>query len=261
VLYLNALSDNEIRSVIKRKLGIESGSIAAERILSTSNLKELARKPVLIELLLAALDEVDPGLIQNQTLVYLYSTNRLLLRNISEEKTFTSMRDKVMFLGELAWQLIKTNTTQIHYTDFPEHVRSIFGDRIQDDHDLDYWSHDLRTQTLLHRNAAGYFEFAHKSLAEYFVALRFGIELGAIEDLYPMTYGVSALQGGIDWQACTVGKLASSFGLYPLRSSSITAVTDFLVEMMSSKSHDNLSLCSMNAVLIRLWRQDGFLEI
>jgi hypothetical protein len=59
VLYLEPFSDDQIREVITRRLGAEEGPAVAERILETENLAEMARKPVLIELLLAALDEVS----------------------------------------------------------------------------------------------------------------------------------------------------------------------------------------------------------
>jgi len=64
----------------------------------------MARKPLLVELLLAALDDVGPEVLTNPAQVYLYATNRLLLRNMDAQRTFTSTRDKLYFLCELAWR-------------------------------------------------------------------------------------------------------------------------------------------------------------
>ena len=72
--------------------------------------------------------------------------------------------------------------------DIPERISTYFGDRIKDQHELDTWDYDLRNQTLLHRNAAGYYEFAHKSLAEYFVAFKFAAELGCLAAEFAQTY-------------------------------------------------------------------------
>src|SRR5438876_10242575 len=79
------------------------------------------------------------------------------------------MKRKRIYLGELAWEMIRSGNLRIHYKSIPERIKSYFGDRIKDQHELDVWESDLRSQTLLHNNA-GYFEFAHKSLAETFGA-------------------------------------------------------------------------------------------
>lgn len=172
VLYLQKLSPQQIARVIRNRLGEEKGDRAAKKILQIPRLAEMASKPVLIELLLAALDEVSVDDLHDQTKVYEYACDRLLLRNILTERTFTSTEDKVVFLCELAWEMVTSGSLLIHYTAFPSRIRTYFGDRVKDQHELDTWDYDLRSQTLLHRNAAGYYEFAHKSLAEYFASRR-----------------------------------------------------------------------------------------
>jgi hypothetical protein len=77
---------------------------------------------------------------------------------------------------------------RFHYTDIPDRIKTYFGERIADQHELDTWDFDLRNQTLLHRNAAGYYEFAHKSLAEYFVAFKFAAEIGCLAPAFTETY-------------------------------------------------------------------------
>jgi NACHT domain len=188
VLYLEPLSDPQIRDVIAKRTGSVQGALVADKIMSLLNLAEMARKPVLLELLLVALKEVSSDALKNPTQVYLYATNKLLLRNITAEKTFTSTSDKVFFLCELACEMLKTNELRMHYRSIPERIKSYFGDRIADQHELDSWDYDLRAQTLLHRDAAGYYEFAHKSLAEYFVALKFAAEIGCLDHRFLSAY-------------------------------------------------------------------------
>jgi hypothetical protein len=188
VLYLEPLSDLQIRDVIAKRVGSVQGALVADKIMSLVNLAEMARKPVLLELLLVALEEVSSEVLTNPTQVYLYATNKLLLRNITAEKTFTSTSDKVFFLCELACEMLKTNELRMHYRSIPERIKSYFGDQIADQHELDSWDYDLRAQTLLHRDAAGYYEFAHKSLAEYFVALKFAAEIGCLDQRFLNAY-------------------------------------------------------------------------
>ncbi|MGA2957427.1 MAG: hypothetical protein ABSF48_17090, partial [Thermodesulfobacteriota bacterium] len=81
VLYLGSFSDEQIRQVMIQRLGAVDGEATAERIMKTKNLAERARKPLLVDLLLAALDEVRADLLEYPAHVYLYATNKLLLRN------------------------------------------------------------------------------------------------------------------------------------------------------------------------------------
>lgn len=173
VLYLEPFSPPQIREMLVKRLGLARGNETADRVLENPNLADMARKPVQMELLLSVLDKVDPSELETPTQVYRYAAENLILRNISTKRTFTSTSDKVFFLCELAWEMITTRTLSIHYSEFPNHIRTHFGDRIKDQYELDNWDYDLRSQTLLHRNAAGYYEFAHKSLAEFFAALKY----------------------------------------------------------------------------------------
>lgn len=239
VLYLEPFNDEQIRKVISLRMDSESGSAMADRILKAKNLAEMARKPVLIELLLAALDEVNADVLENSSKVYLYATNKLLLRNITAEKTFTSTSDKLYFLCELAWQMISSDNMRVHYKAIPEMIKAYFGDRIKDQHELDTWDYDLRSQTLLHRNVvgAGYYEFAHKSLAEYFVALKFAAELGCLPLEFTQTYSEANGQFcKIPFEQKNITFLAKSFGAIPLKNAKMHAVNQFLWEMITKDS-------------------------
>jgi hypothetical protein len=229
VLYLKPFNDDQIRQVITLRLGAKDGAPVAERILKEPNLAEMARKPVLIELLLAALDEVDDSVLENPAKVYLYATNKLLLRNIETKRTFTTTADKLYFLCELAWEMIKSGELRIHYTSIPERIKAYFGERIKDQHELDTWDFDLRNQTLLHRNAAGYYEFSHKSLAEYFIAFKFASELGCLSTEFSQTYcEVEGEPCKIPIEQKDISKLNESFGAIALTDERMHAVKNLI---------------------------------
>lgn len=240
VLYLDPLGPDKIREIIIRRVGKEQGVDIATKILNARNLAEIARKPLLIELLLAALNEASVDILQNQSQVFLYATHSLLLRNITAEKTFTSTSDKLYFLCELAWEMIKSGELRTHFTSFPERIKAYFGSRIQDQHELDTWDYDLRSQTLLHRDAAGYYEFAHKSLAEYFVALKFAAELDCLNESFSQTYC------DVDGRPCqvfiapkTMGELSGTFGFVAFNQGS-EEILNFLVPMLSTEATGKL---------------------
>jgi hypothetical protein len=241
VLYLEPFSPEQIRRVIIGRIGEINGPAVADKILKTENLAEMAQKPVLIELLLAALDEVSGEALENPAQVYLYATNKLLLRNIDTQRTFTATADKVFFLCELAWEMIRSGELRIHYASIPERIKTYFGERIKDQHELDTWDFDLRSQTLLHRNSAGYYEFAHKSLAEYFVAFKFCCEIRCLEKIFREAYCESdGRPSKLPDEQNDFTFLAKTFGLMSLTSPQMNAVRSFLKGMVAKNSSSRL---------------------
>ena len=241
VLYLEPFNNDQIRQIITLRIGSKDGASVAKRILEKPNLAEMSRKPVLIELLLAALDDVNTNVVENPAKVYLYATDKLLLRNIDTKRTFTTTADKIYFLCELAWEMIKSGELRIHYTTIPERIKTYFGRRIKDQHELDTWDFDLRNQTLLHRNAAGYYEFAHKSLAEYFIAFKFASELGCLAKEFSQTY--CEAEGElckIPIEQKDIGKLSESFGAIVLMDEQMYAVKNFLKDMITKDATERL---------------------
>jgi hypothetical protein len=241
VLHIEPFSDDQIREVITLRLGTEKGPAAAERILKTPHLAEMAHKPVLVELLLAVLEEVSADILENPAKVYLYATNKLLLRNIETQRTFTTTADKLYFLCELAWEMIKSGNLRIHYTEIPDRIETYFGDKIKDKHKLDNWDFDLRNQTLLHRNAAGYYDFAHKSLVEYFVAFKFAAELGCLAPAFMETYcEAEGKSCKIPIERKEVTGLAETFGAIALTDARMHAMNGLLEEMISEDAAKRL---------------------
>ena len=243
VLYLTPFDDERIRRMIVGRLGEDRGNATADKMLVRDNLKEMARKPVLTELLLAAIDEAGLDALDNEADIYLNATNRLLIRNIDTQRTFTSTADKLYFLCELAWEMIRDGELRIHYKEIPKRIRRCFGERIADEQELDHWDYDLRNQTLLHRNAAGYYEFAHKSLAEFFVALKFASDLGVLDPKVLSTYREAdnnpcvALERNLD-----IDQLAITFGCFESRDERIKSSWGFLPYMIyPQKVKDRLS--------------------
>jgi hypothetical protein len=185
---------------------------------------------------------VSEDVLESPADVYLFATNRLLLRNIATKRTFTSTADKIYFLCELAWEMIHTGELRIHYRAIPDRIATFFKEKITDQHELDSWDYDLRSQTLLHRDSAGYFTFAHKSLAEYFVAFKFAAELGCLRKTFAETYREE------DGHLCQIPyhpfndpeELVFSFGTRPISSNALGAVRTLLVEMLDDGASERL---------------------
>lgn len=253
LLYLNNLTNNQIAEVIERRRGT-SGKSDADKIMTDDRLVEMAQKPVVLDLLLAALDEMPADRLSSQAHVYLYATRGLLLRNIATHRTFTNARDKLYFLCELAWEMITSGDLKIHYRTLPQRIQNYFADKIPDAHELDVWDFDLRNQTLLHRDTAGYYAFAHKSLAEYFVAWKLASALGMLAPEFSHGYIEAGDAQPVPYQPQSPQELSRSLGSITLRAVDMTAVLEFIIQMLTP---DHLHLWHLFDEAKRLARDEA----
>ena len=176
VLELEKFNDQQIRQVLK----YQTQPTTVEQIMSNPQLLDLARRPVLTELILEALPDIEAGKPVDMSRVYLYAVHHKMERDIKAERTFTSMADKLYFMCELSWEMLRTDRMSINYREFPNRIRQLFGPAVEEEKDLDHWHYDMMGQTMLIRNAEGDYTPAHRSLIEFFVAYKFSAELGLL---------------------------------------------------------------------------------
>ncbi|MEG4168191.1 MULTISPECIES: WD40 domain-containing protein [unclassified Microcoleus] len=176
VLELEKFNDEQIGQA----LSFQTEAATVEKVMGNPQLLDLARRPVMTELILEALPDIEAGKPVDMSRIYLYAVRRKIERDIKAERTFTSVADKLYFLCELSWEMLSTNQMSINYRGFPDRIRSLFGSVVQEEKDLDHWHYDMMGQTMLIRNADGDYTPAHRSLLEFFVAYKFAAELGVL---------------------------------------------------------------------------------
>ncbi|MEG4574367.1 NACHT domain-containing protein [Microcoleus sp. N3A4] len=176
VLELEKFNDEQIRQA----LSFQTEAATVEKVMGNLQLLDLARRPVMTELILEALPDIEAGKPVDMSRIYLYAVRRKIERDIKAERTFTSLADKLYFLCELSWEMLSTDQMSLNYRGFPDRIRSLFGSVVQEEKDLDHWHYDMMGQTMLIRNADGDYTPAHRSLLEFFVAYKFAAELGVL---------------------------------------------------------------------------------
>ncbi|MEG4302562.1 WD40 domain-containing protein [Microcoleus sp. D3_18a_C4] len=176
VLELEKFNDEQIGQA----LSFQTEATTVEKVMGNPQLLDLARRPVMTELILEALPDIEAGKPVDMSRIYLYAVRRKIERDIKAERTFTSLADKLYFLCELSWEMLSTDQMSLNYRGFPDRIRSLFGSVVQEEKDLDHWHYDMMGQTMLIRNADGDYTPAHRSLLEFFVAYKFAAELGVL---------------------------------------------------------------------------------
>ncbi len=197
VLELEKFNDEQIRQV----LSYQAEAATVEQVISNPQLLDLARRPVMTDLILEALPDIEAGKPVDMSRVYLYAVRRKMERDIKAERTFTSLAEKLYFLCELSWEMLSNDQMSLNYRLFPERIRRLFGSVVQEEKDLDHWHYEMMAQTMLVRNADGDYTPAHRSLLEFFVAYKLAAELGALASDFTE---LAQAQSGLDRSAAPV---------------------------------------------------------
>lgn len=178
VLELETFDNEQIRQV----LSFRAGPQTVDQIMRDEQLLDLARRPVMADLIMAALPDIKGGVLVDLARVYLYAVRRKMEEDIIAERTFTSLADKLYFMCELSWRMLSTDQMSLNQSQFPERLQRLFGRAVEEPNDLNHWHYDMMGQTLLIRNADGDYTPGHRSLLEFFVAYKFAAELGVLTD-------------------------------------------------------------------------------
>lgn len=167
---------------IKKLLKYHTNKETIKKIIDNQDVMDLATRPVMIELILGALKDIEENKPIDISRIYLYSIRNKFQKDIKEERTFTSIPDKLYFMCELSWEMISTDNMSINYRLFPDRIRNLFGETVTEEKDIDHWQYDMMGQTMLIRNDDGDYKPAHRSLLEFFVAYKFAGELGVLDN-------------------------------------------------------------------------------
>ncbi|MDJ0694937.1 NACHT domain-containing protein [Mastigocoleus sp. MO_188.B34] len=195
VLELEKFNDEQIKQV----LSFQVESSIVEQVMGSPQLLDLARRPVMTDLILEALPDIQAGKQLDISRIYLYAVRRKMERDIKAERTFTSLAEKLYFLCELSWEMLSTDQMSLNYKLFPDRIRRLFDSIVQEQTDLDHWHYDMMGQTMLIRNANGDYTPAHRSLLEFFVAYKFAAELGTLaDDFTELARSQSCLDGSAE---------------------------------------------------------------
>jgi WD40 repeat protein len=182
LLELAKFNEAQIRRVLTleaEEKGLSTDIV--EKVMVRAELLDLARRPVMTELIIEAIPEIEAGKPVDMSRVYYYAIVRKMDRDIKAERTFTSLADKLYFLCEIAWEMLSTERMKLNYREFPDRIRQIFPQLVTEAKDLDHWHYDMMGQTILIRNADGDYTPAHRSLLEFLVAYKFAAEAGVLK--------------------------------------------------------------------------------
>ena len=179
---LEPLGPSQIRSFLEKQSPYKSSSSRKKHvdnimnlIEKTYNLGDLAKRPILLEMIAETVVQKDMSLAINPATLYSLYVDTWLQIDADKGafRNLISPDDRRYFSIVLAWILQDSGIQQVHWKELQNLVSDYF--RLEEADDIDHFSSDVRTCTFLSRDDEGYLKFAHLSFQEYFCA-RFLVE-------------------------------------------------------------------------------------
>ncbi|PWU05344.1 MAG: hypothetical protein C5B51_14765 [Terriglobia bacterium] len=168
IVYLEPFSPEQVREFVRRHHP-DNTDVVMKQIGRLREVEDLATRPVLLEMILKTL----PRLLKKtgpQNLATLYDTfTRLWLDEVAKGDAL-GPQDKLRFTRALAVTLNPEASPRIHYSALEKYVGDFFQKDLRSPVDRYRFDQEIRVCDFLNRDAEGYYQFAHKSFLEFFVA-------------------------------------------------------------------------------------------
>jgi formylglycine-generating enzyme required for sulfatase activity/GTPase SAR1 family protein len=189
-IYVSLFDDEQIRQYLDLSLGkAESEKFWNETVEVVFNVKDLARRPILIELIVNDLDavqniegKVTPGKVY-RTITERWrerEEQRLPPSIVLQHKEEKIPKDIMLFMEELAYWMFTKGVDQLHFNTLRDAIAKYFDNETKKmlRLSLDNLDYQIRNSSFLSRNEAqGNYAFAHRSFIEYFVARKLAREI------------------------------------------------------------------------------------
>jgi WD40 repeat protein/uncharacterized protein YjbI with pentapeptide repeats len=181
LVYLKEFNQDQIKDYLRR-VRPESYESNFKKIQRIHNLEELAHRPLLLDLIVNSLPQLENHQDVNAANLYTIFTNLWIERE--REKGHGKVIDsnlKLAILFQLTWQMWYEEKEEIHYTDLVQFLKQF------EDSQTIKWSSDvlddifreMMTASFLKRDEDGNFSFMHRSFMEFFLARRLHITFSA----------------------------------------------------------------------------------
>jgi formylglycine-generating enzyme required for sulfatase activity len=169
IVHLEPFTDDDIQAVLRARFS-HLWEVYWAQIQRVYNLPDLARRPVLLDMIARTLPKLKEDQALNAARLYQVYTDLWLERELEKGRTLITPVDRRLFAEELAMEMLRSGEFGIHYSRIPARVRVHFG--LEKAEEIDYFEADVRTCNFLNRNEIGVYAFAHKSFMEFLAASR-----------------------------------------------------------------------------------------
>ena len=182
IVYLREFNDDQIKEFLEKRVPlIEAGKEKKlgweyyfEKIQNVFDLKDLAKRPVLLDLITRYLPQlIEKGEKINASTLYQTAIQEELKRRLTVGKTIIEREDRLKLMKLLAMWMYNHDKLSIHYEEIPELLDLKKNFDLKTRTDIEYHLNDFLTCSFLTRDPDGNYRFSHKSFVDFLVAWKF----------------------------------------------------------------------------------------
>jgi uncharacterized protein YjbI with pentapeptide repeats len=156
-----------------------------ERIRQTYDLEDLAKRPVLLNIIVQTVPLLPSDQEASPSVIYEAYTTSWMNHDYAkgQVRMLVPAAEKRGFMQTLAWQMYSEDILQLEHSKLLPHLSRFFQKK---ERMINFIATDIQACSFLERDQVGIFRFSHKSFLEYFAAeyLRDKIKQGEFEYLY-----------------------------------------------------------------------------
>jgi predicted amidohydrolase len=167
---VQAFDDAKVRRLVTDVVGPERASDVLGRIQTTYDLRDLAKRPLLLGMVLQTLEQLPPGKRVTQAVLYeQYLARWLANTHVGEREAFTDLQKRA-FAETLAEALWRTGATSLGWEALQDTVRARLFRELPEDVPPGAALLEIAGGAFFVREGDDRYRFAHKSFLEYFFA-------------------------------------------------------------------------------------------
>jgi WD40 repeat protein len=170
VVYLQEFSEDQIADYVQ-KVRPKSFQTDLMKIKKIHNLKELAHRPLLLDMIVKSLPKIQQSDVITAANLYETFTNIWIDREESKGR-FLDKKIKSSLMLHLAWKMWNKDQKVMHYKELSPFLKPFAKAKTWDEEELRSIYRELMTATFLKRDEDGHFSFMHRSFLEFFLAKR-----------------------------------------------------------------------------------------
>jgi WD40 repeat protein len=198
IIYLSEFNDEQIKAFLQKRVPLIEAQQEKkpgwryyyQKIHEIFDLKDLAKRPVLLELITKYLPQlIEKGEKINASTLYQTTIQEELKRRLTVGKTVIQREDRIKLMKMLAVWMYNNDKLSVYYEDIAELLNLKMHFDLKARTDIEYHLNDFLTCSFLNRDTSGNYQFSHKSFVDFLTAWKFveDIEKDFIDDFAQKT--------------------------------------------------------------------------
>ena len=172
VVYLQEFSDEQILDYLRKTRG-DKADEDWRKIQAIYNLRDLAQRPLLLEMIVRSLPKLREGQTLNAASLYTVYTNAWVDRDYVKGRIVLTKETKLALMMELAWRMWADGKTTFSTDELVRFVATLHSAKALElgHEEVEDIMREVQAASFLRRERdGGNFSFMHRSFAEYFLA-------------------------------------------------------------------------------------------